>query len=573
MAKKRKKSALQSLSYDFENKSVKVAEKFSNIDNSLKWKKWIIYARVSTDEQKTKWWWIGAQITDCKKRAKKNWVEIVCEPFYDEAISWTKHDRPDFDRAFEFIKKANRNHPEVELFIVQSTSRFSRSHDLWWNYTKINELEAYWVKLATSDSWLVVNLEDEIWFIQYNFSSMNDAIESIRWQKRVRYWIQWKLMEWYRPFSWVPFWYKRVVTNIWWKEVKVLVRDEERAPILKKWLEDFADWIIYTKKQLHDYFEEHNIKSNSKTNKSWKLSHAFIDDLLQVRKLLFYAWYIINPDYDIREKIPWKHTPIIDELTMFKIQSRLKWYKQNSWFEKKKYDEDADEFPLKRILLCPECNRHMTKRKSKSKTWDLHPYYGCNTPWCKLFKKALRRDEVHEAVRKRLEEITPSKDIISLFDKAFKLEWDNEKWDTQSLINQKKQEIRKIEAQLDTIDSILSKTENEAYFRKKEMERAELNQRKEDLEYEINDTNFGTTQFQKAYNDAKTILFAPAYIREYWDVEMKQLIIRVCFNWVIYYSKNEGCQTPQISNLYLAFKDISDTKNLLPGGAEYRTPV
>ena len=266
MAKKRKKSALQSLSYDFENKSVKVAEKFSNIDNSLKWKKWIIYARVSTDEQKTKWWWIGAQITDCKKRAKKNWVEIVCEPFYDEAISWTKHDRPDFDRAFEFIKKANRNHPEVELFIVQSTSRFSRSHDLWWNYTKINELEAYWVKLATSDSWLVVNLEDEIWFIQYNFSSMNDAIESIRWQKRVRYWIQWKLMEWYRPFSWVPFWYKRVVTNIWWKEVKVLVRDEERAPILKKWLEDFADWIIYTKKQLHDYFEEHNIKSNSKTN-------------------------------------------------------------------------------------------------------------------------------------------------------------------------------------------------------------------------------------------------------------------------------------------------------------------
>jgi hypothetical protein len=36
MAKKRKKSALQSLSYDFENKSVKVAEKFSNIDNSLK---------------------------------------------------------------------------------------------------------------------------------------------------------------------------------------------------------------------------------------------------------------------------------------------------------------------------------------------------------------------------------------------------------------------------------------------------------------------------------------------------------------------------------------------------------
>ena len=105
------------------------------------------------------------------------------------------------------------------------------------------------------------------------------------------------------------------------------------------------------------------------------------------------------------------------------------------------------------------------------------------------------------------------------------------------------------------------------------MERAELNQRKEDLEYEISDTNFGATQFQNAYNDAKITLFAPAYVREYWDVEMKQLIIRVCFNWVIYYSKNEGCWTPQISNLYLAFKNISDSKNFSPGGVGCRTQV
>jgi len=389
----------------------------------------------------------------------------------------------------------------------------------------------------------------------------------------VRYWIAWKLMEWYRPFSGVPVWYKREVVNRWWKQIKILVEDETQAPIIKRWLELFADWILHTKQQLHEFFEEQWLKSNCKNNKSWKLSHWFVDDILQVRKLLFYAWYIINPDYDIREKVPWKHVPIIDEMTMYKIQSRLKWYKQNSWFEKKKYDEDADEYPLKRILLCPICNKHMTKRKSKSKTWDYHHYYWCNTPWCKLFKKSLKRDEVHEAVKKKLEEITPSKDIISLFDATFKMERNNEKWDTQTILNQKKQEIRKIQAQLNAIDNILTKTENEAYFHKKELERAELNQRKEDLEYEIADTNFNETQFQRAYNDAKTTLFAPAYVREYWDVEMKQLIIRVCFNGVIYYSKKEGCQTPQISNLYLAFKNISDKKNHLPGGAESWTPV
>ena len=480
----KKVSALKTLSYDFDNKSVKVAESAIRIDDSLKWKKWIIYARVSTDEQKTKWWGINAQIIDCERRAKQNWVEIVHEPFYDEAISWTRHDRPQFEEAFEFIRNANKNHLEIEVFIVQSTSRFSRSNDLWRNYEKIKELNILWVNLVAVSNWWIVKLDDEIWFINYNFSAMNDALESMRWRKRVRYWIAWKLMEWYWPFASVPLWYKREIINHGWRQLKILVEDETTAPILKQWLEDFSNWIIYTKQQLHDFFVDHGIHSNSKTNRTWRLSHWFVDNLLQVRKLLFYAWFIINPDYDIKEKIPWKHPAIIDELTIYKILSRLKWYKANSWFEKKKYDEDADEFPLKRILLCPECHKKMTKRKSRSKTWDLHPYYWCNTPWCKLFKKALKRDEVHEAVKKRLEEITPSKDCIALFDEIFKLERNNEKLDTQILINQKKQEIKNIEKELDSIDKILSKTENAAYFKKKEAEWAELNQRKEDLEYD-----------------------------------------------------------------------------------------
>jgi uncharacterized protein YlaI len=43
--------------------------------------------------------------------------------------------------------------------------------------------------------------------------------------------------------------------------------------------------------------------------------------------------------------------------------------------KKKKYDEDAHEYPLKRIMLCPECDRAVTKRKSKSHTGKYHHYY------------------------------------------------------------------------------------------------------------------------------------------------------------------------------------------------------
>lgn len=58
-----------------------------------------------------------------------------------------------------------------------------------------------------------------------------------------------------------------------------------------------------------------------------------------------------------------------------RIMSRL--YKQKGIVQhsKRKYDDDADEYPLKRILLCPECNKAVTKWKSLSKTGDYHHYY------------------------------------------------------------------------------------------------------------------------------------------------------------------------------------------------------
>lgn len=141
------------------------------------------------------------------------------------------------------------------------------------------------------------------------------------------------------------------------------------------------------------------------------------------------------------------------------------------------------------------------------------------------------------------------------------------------IIKIKKKEIKDIENRMDRISAMLDTITIENLFHKKEIERAELNKKKEQLEYEIADTNFTEAQYQRAYNDAKMALFSPAYVQEYWDIEMKQLILRVCFNWVIYYSKDGRCQTPEVSSLYLYFKAISDKTNPATGGAENWTPV
>jgi len=75
---------------------------------------------------------------------------------------------------------------------------------------------------------------------------------------------------------------------------------------------------------------------------------------------------------------------------------------------------------------------------------------------------------------------------------------------------------------------------------------------------------------EKVYNDAKTIIANPLAIRDLEDVEIKQLLIRVCFNNKIYYTKNQGLHTPEISLIYSHFAQVSDSNspNLEMAGVE-----
>ena len=138
--------------------------------------------------------------------------------------------------------------------------------------------------------------------------------------------------------------------------------------------------------------------------------------------------------------------------TIDKIMIRLNKYR---WIdhEKRAYDQDVDDYPLKRVLLCPECHKAVTKWKSKSHTWDYHHYYWCNTKWCKLFKKWLPRDKVHESVIEKLKEITPSKKIEKFFDVIFKEERDVEKMDMKNANKVKEKELATLKEERNRIES------------------------------------------------------------------------------------------------------------------------
>lgn len=550
------------LQYDVDNKQVIFPQKDQELVGNSSKKRGIIYARVSTEEQKQKGNGINAQISDCQRwaKAQDEEIEIVWEPFIDEAKTWSSLQRKSFLDAIRFLEQENKKWVKIDYFICGSTSRFSRSHKLNETFDMVARVEMTGAKLVAVWNGGIQETDSEEWLLTMWFNFLIDAVESKRGQKRVRYGQKGKLYEWLRPFPDVPLWYERIVEKIWWKEIKMLIKKEPEASILAEWLRLFSEWIILTKQQLYEFFDERWLKSNSKKNKTGKLHKSIIDKLLDTWKLYVYAWYLTYPDWDIHEFIPAKHPAIIDMDIFHKIMQRLHKNKSIVDHKKRKYDQDVDQYPLKRILLCPECHKWVTKWKSLSKTGDYHHYYWCNTSGCSLYKKSLKREDVHNAVRARLSQITPPLESVKLFEKLFVEERKNAEKDIDFIHKEKKKKITLMQAEMDKIEKIIDDITDPALFKKKQEKRSELNQEKSDIQEQMDSVRFTQDEFEKVYNEAKLVISNPLALWDLQDLEIKQLLIRVCFNNKIYYRKKEWLHTPETSVLYFTLGQLSNIK-------------
>ena len=564
----RKRNLLQ---YDIANQSPVFSAWEKVVDKGKK--QWIIYARVSTEEQKKDGNGINAQITDCKNRAKRNEVEVI-NIYTDEAISWTDLTRPWFNTAIKFIEQQNKKGNFIEYFICNSTSRFSRSPELWKTFDMVGRVQIAWAKLVSVGNGWVIETNTEEWLIQSTLSFMSDALESMKWSKRVKYGLKWKIYEWLRPFSQCPMWYERIVIERWGRNIKKLIRKEPHATILADGLKLFADWSLMTKHDLFLYFEEQWLRSNSKKNKQEKLHKSVVyNTILDLWKLYVYAGYLTYPPLWINELIPADHPALIDLDTLSKIMKRLSYDKETVNQETKKYDMDSQDYPLTRILQCEECWRWVTKRKSKSKTWDYHHYYGCNNPDCTLHKKSIKRDEVHNAVREKLTTLSVWDKMIKVLELVYKEELQLITKDKKVRNKSKEERIANLQKEMKALENIMEKITNDQLFQKKQEEWAKLNQEVENIHKEIDDQDFQKDEQDKVFNEAKTILCNPAAIRDFGDAELKQLVIRVCFNNKIMYKKNQGLHTPEISGIYLAKERLSYSSVRKSGDDEIRTRV
>lgn len=527
----------------------------------------IIYVRVSDQKQVDEWSGLESQEATCKRWAETKGIKIL-KIFSDWGKSGADMSRKGLLDSIEYLKKENAKYPKVSYFLCTEVSRISRSEDTTQTGDLKKRIESTGVDIITTYTGRNIsslNVNDSF------ITDIDIAIaksERLRIRERSLNGSKAKLLSWYWIFD-VPAGYERIHIKNWTKTEKLLQKVEPQASIIKEWLEMFANGVFINHSQLLQYFNDKKLKSNYHSPNPWKLNLTFIKRLFEVEKLHFYAGYILypNPNYWVMKPVEAVHMPLINLSTVNKILKRL----NHKWGLKVWPRKDTSElYPLRWMVYCPHCHYPMTARPSKGKMGTIYYYYGCNRKDCK-HKENINIEVMHWDFEKLLQRLTPKKGILALLDGILK-EVFNEKNKRQRNLNEcKKQRIKEIEKEVETLRNTLWKLSRIELIQNVEEKRAELEQEKEILENELQDKALNEREFIVLYERIKNIIEDPLSIWELWSVELKMLLVGVLFWWKLYYKKNEGYQTPQISALFGILDHLNDGNIPSGAGDETRT--
>jgi hypothetical protein len=163
----------------------------------------------------------------------------------------------------------------------------------------------------------------------------------------------------------------------------------------------------------------------------------------------------------------------------------------------------------------------------------------------------------------------PKEGIINLLEKTFESATKKSENNQGSRNKSIKQEINRIEREMENKLNTINKLSNITIINRMEEEWAILNQKKIDMEEQLNNKFLSEIELKDLYMRYKTIVSNPIAIWEMGNKELKTMLISVLFGGKIYYSKKLGFQTNENQAI---FKDSPIyLYNLLLYGASDKT--
>lgn len=347
-----------------------------------------IYTRVSTDEQNN-----GYSPADQKDKlyryCENSGIDVV--GFYHDDESGKSFDRPEWKKIMSFLRY-NKN--SVDYIYFLKWDRFSRNAPE--AYAELAKLKKLGVEARAMEQPLDLDIpEQKVMLAIYltapevdNDRRALNIFHGIRRGKKEGRWL-----------GACPRGYKN--TRNEFNRPVITPEGADQEKLVKAAFKEFATG-NYSIEELRKKLLKKGLKCNR--NSFWKL----LRNKAYIGKVLIPA-YKGEPE----EWVHGTHKPLVDESTFYQVQDILEGRRKNL---PSSFKTIRDEFPLRGILICPQCAKQLTASCSKGKMGVLYPYYHC-TKGCKERQKA---ELVNKSFLDLIQIVQPKPNSIKLFSKIAK---------------------------------------------------------------------------------------------------------------------------------------------------------
>ena len=437
----------------------------------------VIYTRVSTDEQAQTGFSLRHQ-----EEALRKYCEIkgykVANHFQDDFSAKT-FNRPEWAKLSEFVK---RNRKVIDLILFTKWDRFSRNAEQ--AYTVIRQMAEKGVQVTSTEQPLDLTVPENKAMLSFYLilpEIENDKI-SLRTIDGMR-----RASKEGCFLNRLPYGYDRLRID-----GKASLISNSDAIVVKKAYEEVAKGIEPVEK----------IRKSLKKEYGCRLEKQQFYNML---KNVVYKGCIKIREYkkEDEEIILGLHKPIVSDKLFDKVQDVLLGRKRNA----KMPSVVNENFPLKKNLICPVCNKQITGSKSKG-NGGFYYYYHCKSK-CKVRYK---KDEVDNSILEILGKISFSNDVKSLYKAILESSIGKRANNTKSKLNKLKDELNTIDEMIENAEDKLMKDEinsiqfdritNRYYAKKNECENSliELSSNKDNSKKHIDKSLELLCNLQKVFN-------------------------------------------------------------------------
>jgi len=220
----------------------------------------------------------------------------------------------------------------------------------------------------------------------------------------------------------------------------------------------------------------------------------------------------------------------------------------------------SQDFPLRGLLNCDYCDKHLTAGNSKGRPKN-YGYYICHNKECCMYGKSLNKKDVETRFVKCLKKHKLKSEVDPLINIIFERAWNEEIKYYETNIEQRKKEVSVIDEKIRQLSERAVNAKSEALVEVYEKQIEELLEQKSQIDTQGFASADLDIPYRTALDKATTLLKSPYKIWTKLDVFEQHKLFFFIFDEKLPYNKMEGYRTDKIPSAIRLFEEFVTTNS------------